>query len=65
MPFPRLPLKSDGTLRLIYPLFDGDHGKSWVSYVASHDHAAYLDLFDAYSAATPLILFLFPSPPLL
>lgn len=28
MPFPRLLLKSDGTLRLIHPLFDGDHFKA-------------------------------------
>lgn len=45
MPFPRLLLKSDGTLRLIHPLFDGNHGKSGVSTVAYEDPAAYSDLF--------------------
>lgn len=67
MPFPRLLLKSDGTFRLIHPLFDGDHFKSDVSTVASEDPAAYSAYFlrSPYSAAAPLILFLFLSPPLL
>ena len=65
MPLPCLLPKSDRTFRLIHPLFDGDHFKSGVSTVASEDPAAYSAYFlrSPYSAAAPLILFLFLFPP--
>lgn len=67
MPLPCLLPKSDRTFRLIHPLFDGDHFKSGVSYVVYDDPTAYSAYFlrSPYSAAAPLILFLFLSPPLL
>ena len=65
MPFPRLLLKSDGTLRLIHPLFDGNHFKAGCLLWLLAPLRRIQTYSDAYFAAAPLILFLFLSPPLL
>lgn len=64
MPLPCLLPKSDRTFRLIHPLFDGDHFKAGnVLFQPCGAFGLFMRL--PYSAAAPLILFLFLSPPLL